>query len=84
MPMNYGSWNDEELRRALNADPDDVDAIIEAAERFRAEEVFTVEELETAEQDAREEGYRDGYEEGYEEGYWNRYEEACAENEVLP
>jgi hypothetical protein len=33
--MNYGSWTDEELRRALNADPDDIDAIIEAAERYR-------------------------------------------------
>lgn len=35
MKMNYGSWKDDELRRALNADPDDIDAIIEAAERFR-------------------------------------------------
>lgn len=32
--MNYKSWNDEELRRALVADPDDTLAICEAAERF--------------------------------------------------
>jgi hypothetical protein len=33
--INYGSWSDDELRRALNADPEDVDAILESAERFR-------------------------------------------------
>jgi hypothetical protein len=33
--INYGSWSDDELRRALNADPEDVDAILECAERFR-------------------------------------------------
>ena len=32
--MNYKSWNDEELRRVLIADPDDTAAICEAAERF--------------------------------------------------
>jgi len=33
--MEYGSYTDEELRRVLNADDRDTDAIIEAAERFR-------------------------------------------------
>lgn len=33
--MEYGSYSDEELRRVLNADDRDVDAIVEAAERFR-------------------------------------------------
>jgi peptidoglycan hydrolase CwlO-like protein len=32
--MNYGSWADEELRRALGANPDDADATVEAARRF--------------------------------------------------
>lgn len=32
--MNYKSWSDEELRRALVTDPDDTSAICEAAERF--------------------------------------------------
>lgn len=32
--MNYESWHDEDLRRVLIADPEDVDAIIEAAARF--------------------------------------------------
>jgi hypothetical protein len=36
--INYGSWSDDELRRALNADPKDVDAILESAERFRKQE----------------------------------------------
>ena len=36
--MEYGSYSDEELRRVLNVDDRDVDAIIEAAERFRKQE----------------------------------------------
>lgn len=36
--MEYGSYSDEELRRVLNADDRDTDAIIEAAERFRKQE----------------------------------------------
>lgn len=32
--MNYKAWYDEDLRRVLIADPEDVDAIIEAAARF--------------------------------------------------
>lgn len=31
---NYGSYDDDALRRALGADPDDIDAVIEAAKRF--------------------------------------------------
>lgn len=38
MPMTYRSWDDEGLRCALDADPSDVDAILEAAERFRKQE----------------------------------------------
>jgi hypothetical protein len=34
---NYGSYDDAELRRALGADPDDIDAVIEAAKRFAAQ-----------------------------------------------
>ena len=64
--MEYGSYTDEELRRVLNADDRDVDAIIEAAERFRkASHEADDSELE----DARKEGYDEGYSEGYEEGY---------------
>ena len=36
--MTYRSWDDKGLRRALDADPSDVDAILEAAERFRKQE----------------------------------------------
>jgi peptidoglycan hydrolase CwlO-like protein len=32
--MNYGSWTDEELRRALGTNPDDADATAEAGRRF--------------------------------------------------
>ena len=31
---NYGSYDDDALRRVLGADPDDIDAVIEAAKRF--------------------------------------------------
>lgn len=63
--MNYNSWTDEELRRALNADPESTDAIIEAAERFRK---ATHEATDTDLENARKEGYDEGYDDGYAEG----------------
>jgi flagellar biosynthesis/type III secretory pathway protein FliH len=66
--INYSSWSDEELRRALTADDDDVCAILEAAKRFAKQEVYTQEELESAEQTAREQAYDDGYADGHAEG----------------
>lgn len=63
--MEYGSYSDEELRRVLNADDRDVDAIVEAAERFRkATHEADDDELE----DARKAGYDEGYSEGYDAG----------------
>jgi hypothetical protein len=53
--MNYKSWNDEELRRVLIADPDDTAAICEAAERFAK---FGEADLEAE----YESGYQDGRE----------------------
>jgi len=63
--MEYGSYTDEELRRVLNADDRDTDAIIEAAERFRK---ASHEADDSALAYARKEGYDEGYEEGYDEG----------------
>lgn len=63
--INYSSWNDEELRRALIADDDDVCAILEAAKRFaKQERTPTGSEIEDAEETAREAAYAEGYEDG--------------------
>jgi chromosome segregation ATPase len=32
--MNYARWNDDDLRRALSANPKDIDAVMEGAARF--------------------------------------------------
>jgi hypothetical protein len=45
--MNYKSWDNEELRRVLIADPDDTAAICEAAERFAKQNVIDEEDVQT-------------------------------------
>jgi flagellar biosynthesis/type III secretory pathway protein FliH len=69
--MEYGSYSDEELRRVLNADDRDVDAIVEAAARFaKASHETDADELEDARKEGYDEGYHDAREEYQEE--WER------------
>jgi hypothetical protein len=66
--VNYKSWDDEGLRRVLLTDLDDTAAICEAAERFARADGYTQDDLDAAEQNAREAAYGEGYNVGYAEG----------------
>lgn len=64
----YTNHTDDELRRAANADNEDIDALQECARRFAAQDNYrTLDEIEADIDSAREEGYAKGYEEGVEE-----------------
>jgi len=64
---NYGSHSDEELRRALGAKPDDIDAVGEAAKRFAAQDSTpSQDQYDEAIEEAHQEGYEQGFDEGKE------------------
>lgn len=72
--MKYAAYTDEELRRLLVAQPEDTDAVAEAAARFIAQQ--SAAEIEDERQRAYEEGYEDGRAEGYYDGCaTTRYED---------
>jgi hypothetical protein len=75
--VNYRSWDDEEFRRALQCDPDNLELVYEASDRFLKGSEPTDEELE----DVRREGYDEGYSEGYDEGYSEGYDEGYSEGQ---
>lgn len=77
----YTTYTDEELRRVLATNPQDAEALVEAADRFLAmssadallasyDEGFA----EGKEAGRYEEGYDEGYEEGHDEGYEEGYD----------
>lgn len=60
--MSYTTYTNEELRRLLQASPNDAAAIVEAADRFArgADD----DKLESARDSAWQEGYAEGYSDG--------------------
>lgn len=52
--MVYTSWTDDELRRALGANPNDADAVAEAARRFEGGALSNTELVEELEHDIEE------------------------------
>lgn len=60
--MSYATYTNEELRRLLQARPNDAAAIVEAADRFARG--GDDDELESARDIAWQEGYNEGYSDG--------------------
>lgn len=72
--MDFASWDDESLRRAIRAGfttrSDELAAEREALKRWiGAPESFTDNDIVEIKAVARDEAHEDGYEEGYDDGY---------------
>lgn len=63
--LSYTTLSDAELERWIYSSPHDVRALDEALNRLTTgEEKYTAEDIEDAEQTAREEAYDEGFEDG--------------------